>query len=363
MAGPSERIVLTNSWKIGTKVNSCDDAKLRVKLRRPAPGGAISVQPSTEDEPLFRPFRCGRVAVRHEKRRHYAANGEIVITARRVLVLLNKGPTGKGAFNFTVMSAGRDELCAPNTKKDRNGKVTEVELSLSDGSGSIHVSSLREPFAALLEMLAPESAGRLGPQAAAARQVAKQEEQARKQEEQARRLEAERQASQEKAQKAASLFQQQPEPVRQRSPVSISVGSMLDHRKTWHYRVAASEAQCLRAFANAFSAGGGLLSRAKWDLRAGSDSAVATYQGRKGIIAAVTALSETASAEQEGAVGSEVKFEVVARDGDHVICAMWLASYGSRLGFTNDARFFRPYMRAVEDELRRLDPATQVVKE
>lgn len=348
--------MLIYNWKIGTKLNGVDDAKLSVKLRRSAPGKFVSLQPATPDEPLFRTFRYNRVAVRLEKKRHYASSGEIVITAKRVLVLLNKGPTGKGAENYTVVSVNRDELGAPKVKANRNGKVTEVELALSDGSGSIQVPSLRGPFESLLEMLAPESAERLGAEAAAARRAARQEEQARK-------LEAERQAGEEKAQKAASLFREQPDSGHRRSPVGLSVGSMLDHRKTWHYRVAASEARCIRAFADSFSHGGGVLARAKWDVAERADGAVATYRGRKGVIAAMTALSETASAEQEGAIGSEVKFEIVARDGDHVICAMWLASHGSRLGFTNDARFFRPYMRAVEDELRRLDPQTQVIKE
>jgi hypothetical protein len=42
---------------------------------------------------------------------------------------------------------------------------------------------------------------------------------------------------------------------------------------------------------------------------------------------------------------------------------MWLATRTTRLGFTSDARFFKPYMRAVEAQLRLVDPTLMVVKE
>ena len=41
---------------------------------------------------------------------------------------------------------------------------------------------------------------------------------------------------------------------------------------------------------------------------------------------------------------------------------MWLRSSATRLGFTNDGRFFRPCMRAVETHLRHVDPSLKVVK-
>jgi len=87
------------------------------------------------------------------------------------------------------------------------------------------------------------------------------------------------------------------------------------------------------------------------------------YQGRRGLATATTLLSDTAANEQDGAIGSEIKFEVLGQDDDHTICSMWLAVRTSRIGFTNDGRFFRPYMRAVEAELQRIDPSVQVVKD
>jgi hypothetical protein len=91
--------------------------------------------------------------------------------------------------------------------------------------------------------------------------------------------------------------------------------------------------------------------------------AVARYQGRKGLASALTMFSETGQAEQAGAVDSEVRFEIKKHDDGYTICAMWLASSATRLGFTNDARFFKPCMRAVEAQLRVVDPALMVVKE
>ena len=145
--------------------------------------------------------------------------------------------------------------------------------------------------------------------------------------------------------------------------VRLSAGGIFDHRRTWHYRVAAKPGECTDAFVRAFSGGGGLLARAKWDVARTPTGAIATYRGRRGLASIATVLSETASAEQGGAIGAEVKFEIEAERDERTLCGMWLALRTSRLGFTNDGRFFRPYMRAVETELRRVDPATQVVKE
>jgi hypothetical protein len=51
-----------------------------------------------------------------------------------------------------------------------------------------------------------------------------------------------------------------------------------------------------------------------------------------------------------------------ASDG-YTICAMWLASRATRLGFTSDARFFKSYLRALEAQPRLEDPDLMVVRE
>jgi hypothetical protein len=116
----------------------------------------------------------------------------------------------------------------------------------------------------------------------------------------------------------------------------------LDHRRTWHYEVAASPAQCIRAFTAAFTGKGGLGTKARWSVRAAADSATATT-----------------------AIGSQVSFKVEGSDGGRTHCSMWLASsgrsgIGGLLGATSDARFIRPYMQAVGGELLKLDPQTQI---
>lgn len=139
----------------------------------------------------------------------------------------------------------------------------------------------------------------------------------------------------------------------------------LDHRRTWHYEVAASPAECIRAFAAAFDGKRGLGAKARWSVRAGGGSATATYEGRAGIAAIAGVLSQTSAQEADTAIGSEVSFKVDGSDGRKTHCSMWLAASGRSgiaglLGATSDARFIRPYMQAVGSELMKLDPHAQI---
>ena len=140
----------------------------------------------------------------------------------------------------------------------------------------------------------------------------------------------------------------------------------LDHRRTWEYDVKASPGECVQAFAQAFSGRGGLVSKAKWDISTSGASATATYRGRKGFGAMAGILSQTSAQEGDTAVGSEVEF-TAASNGDRTSCKMWLASsgrsgIGGLVGGTSDARFIRPYMQAVADEIRKLDPSARISK-
>jgi hypothetical protein len=134
-----------------------------------------------------------------------------------------------------------------------------------------------------------------------------------------------------------------------------------DHAKTWRFQLRAEPEACTQAFRAAFSKGP-LLMKAKWALRTAGNGAVATYQGRSGLIKGITMLSARASSEEEGAIGSEVTFEIESSGPDGTVCAMWLSSSASKAGFTADARFMKPYMRAVEDQLRALDPSLSMAK-
>jgi hypothetical protein len=140
---------------------------------------------------------------------------------------------------------------------------------------------------------------------------------------------------------------------------------LLDHRRDWHYEVSASPAECVRAFTVAFNGKGGLVSKARWSVRATANSATATYEGRKGIGAVGGILSKTAAQEADTAIGSKVSFNIDASDGGKTRCSMSLALSGRSgiaglLGATSDARFIRPYMQAVGDEMLKLDPNAQV---
>lgn len=140
---------------------------------------------------------------------------------------------------------------------------------------------------------------------------------------------------------------------------------LLDHRRDWHYEVSASPAECIRAFAAAFSGKGGLVAKARWSIRSTATSATATYEGRKGLGAAGGILSKTSAQEADTAIGSEVSFSVQGSDGGRTRCAMSLTFSGRSgiaglLGGTSDARFIRPYMQAVGSELLKLDPNTRI---
>ncbi|MEX2554606.1 MAG: hypothetical protein WEB06_03120 [Actinomycetota bacterium] len=137
---------------------------------------------------------------------------------------------------------------------------------------------------------------------------------------------------------------------------------LFDHSKTWRFSVRASSSDCLSAFVNAFS-GGFHLAAAKWQVERSGNEATATYRGRAGIGKLASSLSSRAASEEEGAIGSGVSFTVEEDENERKTCAMWLSTSSKRLGFTSDARFFRPYMRAVERNLRNLDPTLSLAKD
>lgn len=130
-------------------------------------------------------------------------------------------------------------------------------------------------------------------------------------------------------------------------------------RSGWKYRVKASPEQCVTAFMTAFSGRGGLIAKANWSLSRSGRGAVAVYQGRAGIGAITGAGTGRQGAEMQSAIGSEVKFEIEGSHDGRTACAMRVGARGSTMGFTSDARFFRPYLRAADKELQRLDPSLE----
>jgi hypothetical protein len=142
---------------------------------------------------------------------------------------------------------------------------------------------------------------------------------------------------------------------------------VLDHRRTWGYVVQATPNQCLNAFHAAFSGSGGLIAKADWRVSRSRSEAVAVYKGRKGLGSIGGLLSRTSALEHDSAVGSTVTFKIEESHGGQTACTMWLSSSGRAgvaglLGVTSDARFMRPYMRAVADKLREIDPNARIEK-
>ncbi|MDA0167069.1 hypothetical protein OM076_42810 [Solirubrobacter ginsenosidimutans] len=91
---------------------------------------------------------------------------------------------------------------------------------------------------------------------------------------------------------------------------------------------------------------------------------MATYEGRKGL-GALGTMSKTSVHDADSAIGSEVTFQTSGNGNGRTECSMSLSSFGRAgigglLGATSDARFIRPYMQAVEKEIRALDPGARI---
>jgi len=332
------------------------ERELALRLDRGENPNQMRIHSIRQDEPVYVRFR-GRAGLSSSTQK-FEGVAELLVTRFRLLLLVHSGMNARGLNQrlgeVAFVSVDRADLRPPEVMKSLLGKIKRVEFS-----GLIEPFVIQVPFLPnfedFLERMTPEHALKLGnEQAAEIRAEARLRE--------ALALEAANVAEAEHRRVNAERFGDGGRRSAARRPLGPSLG-ILDHRKTWRYKAAASTDQCVTGFVNAFSSGGGLLARAKWDVARTPNGANATYRGRKGLVVVTTALSQTAQAEERGAVGSEVRFEIEEEGDGFTICAMWLASGATRMGFTNDARFFRPYMRAVEAQLRQVDPGLQVVKD
>jgi hypothetical protein len=140
-----------------------------------------------------------------------------------------------------------------------------------------------------------------------------------------------------------------------------------DHKRTWHVETSAAPDDCVRAFVDSLTGSTGLLLGSRWQVVPsggdGSRSAVATYQGRAGLIGAVTALSRRAAREEALAVGSQLSFTATAGPTGTTTCTMGMTRVAQvMLFFIADARFFRAAMKRVVRRLRELDADLAVVR-
>lgn len=351
-------VIRTGSYRIGVARMSFDLDDLHVRVRRDRPRSKLKIEPKTPEEFLFKEFHA-----KFKYREGTLRGGTVafpdgfLITATRMLMIVTRRDEKKGADHVVVASANRGDFPNIEAVKDRKGEFKSIELFSADRIATISISFAKDGLAHVLDWIDPSSVTKLD-QAAAERR----REQNRIEND--KRAEEVRQAKLAKLEVAKGRFQRTDAQVSvRRLSTVISTGGVLDHRKTFYYKVAAKPDACIGAFARAFgSGGGGLLLRAGWTLRRSPDGAVANYEGRKGFGAIGAALSQTSASEQAGAVDSKVQFQIDGEDAGHTYCSMWLTEHGSRFGFVTDGRFIRPYMRSVETELAKLDSDIDTIK-
>jgi hypothetical protein len=334
------------------------EPELALRVERGEALWETKIYSQSTDEPLCLRFN-GRAGVRSSTQRFEGA-AQLVVTRLRLIFLMQSGLSSPGLDQrigeIALVSVARADLGPPQLVNTLFGKIKRIEFLGSTEPFMIQVLYLPN-FENFLEVMAPEYAQELG------RESAAELDETRRLEE-AGALEAATLAEAEQIRINVERFgdgNRRSAPPRTK-PLGLPIG-LLDHLKTWRYKVAASPDECVSGFVDAFSGRGGLFLKAKWSVNRTPKGASAVYEGRKGLVIVATALSETAQSEEAGAIGSEVRFEIEEQGDGFTICAMWLESRATRIGFTNDGRFIRPYMRAVETQLRQTDPSLQVVKD
>ena len=335
-----------------------DEPSLGLRLKAPGKWTELELLPYGRDEPMWLKY-SGMVRYRAPGVK-FEGTAKWIVTRHRLLILAKPG-LGTAGLNRQKDEHALVSLELTDFNVEPRGKRLGKPLMRARLTGvsedfEIELKILERFYAQFLEALSSDST-KLDEKAAAIVNERNRE----------KTLAAERAKAAEEAERARIATErfdstQTGSAPGRSSRLRLNTG-LLDHRKTWRYRVAATPEDCVSGFIAAFSGSGGLVIKAKWAVTPSPNGAVAVYEGRKGLVVIGTAFSERAQSEEQSALGSEVRFEIESNDDGHTICAMWMASRASRIGFTMDGRFFRPYMRAVEDQLRRVDPSLQVVKD
>jgi hypothetical protein len=335
-----------------------DESSLRLRLKAPGKWSELELIPYGRDEPMWLKY-SGMVRYKASGVK-FEGTSKWIVTRHRLLIVASPG-IGTAGLNRQKDEHALISLELMDFNVEPRGKrlgkpLMRVRLVGVSQDFEIELKILEKSYPQFLEALSSASTDLDEKAAAVVNERNRQ-----------KTLAAERATADEEIERsriAAERFgsRQTGSAPNRSSRLRLNTG-LLDHRKTWRYRVAATSEDCVSGFITAFSGSGGLVLKAKWSVTRSPNGAVAVYEGRKGLAVLGTAFSETAQSEEQSAVGSEVRFEIEGTDNGRTICAMWLASRASRIGFTMDGRFFRPYMRAVEDELRRVDPSLQVMKD
>ncbi|MET7424294.1 hypothetical protein [Dactylosporangium sp. NPDC005555] len=143
---------------------------------------------------------------------------------------------------------------------------------------------------------------------------------------------------------------------------------ILDHARTWQIETTATPDECVRVFADCLSGRGGALMGSAWRVSTTSGeakaTAVATYEGRTGVVGALTSMSQRAQYEQGAALGSRLTLSAHRGRGGRTTCTMAMTETSKvLLVFTADARFFRSAMHRVLRRLRAHDPSLALLKQ
>lgn len=339
-----------------------DEAAVKLRLRYPGKWVTLELLPRGHDEPAWRKYQ-GKVAVKAPKNK-FDGDAKWVITRHRLVIVARHGLSSAG------LNQARDEhafiavelrdLSAPEPRRKKLGTAfRRLRVMGVSEEFTIELGLPEKLYDNLVQAL---SGGAQELDDGFARKLNERDRKRKEAERQARVM-AEHAAAEAKAREARELADRF-------EAKSAGGGGTLgglalrsfDHKRTWRFRVAATPKECLEAFERGFSKQVVVL-RARWEITRSGNELRAIYQGRGGLMRVVTGMSKVATAEQSGAQGSEVKFVVDGTDDGHTVCSMWLAEWASRIGFTNDARFIRPYLRAVETELRTIDTTVGVLKE
>jgi hypothetical protein len=339
-----------------------DEVAVKLRLRYPGKWFTLELLPRGRDEPAWRKYQ-GKVAVKAPKNK-FDGDAKWVITRHRLVIVAHPGLSTAGLNRpkdeHALMGVDLRDLSSPEPRRKKLGTAfRRLRVTGVSEEFTIELGLSEKLYENLVQAL---SGGAQELDDGFARKLNERDRKREEAERQARVM-AEHAAAEIKVREARELSN------RFKAKSGDGVGPLgglalrsFDHKRTWRFRVAATPKECLEAFERGFSKQVVVL-RARWEITRSGGESRAIYRGRGGIMRAVTGLSKIATAEQDGAVGSEVKFVVDGTDDGHTVCSMWLAEYASRIGFTNDARFIRPYLRAVENELRAIDPVVGVLKE
>jgi hypothetical protein len=318
-------VTLSISRRMRSEISELhDEGSLALRLRYPEKWHSLVLLPTGRDEPAWREY-AGKAAVKAPKNK-FDGDAKWVITQQRLLIVVHPGLGTVGLSRprdeHALVAVELSDLSSPEPRRKKLGTAfRRLRVTGSSGSFVIELGLAERMYPNLVSALSGGAAeldqayaGKLN-EKRRERKAAEAEAAAVAERAVAERLERE-------SHERAARF----ETHQARRPGLGGVALRpFDHKRTWQFRVAASPAACIEAFERGFAKQVVLL-RGRWSVTHCDGEARAIYRGRGGVMRVATGLSQMSSAEQEGAVGSEVRFVIDESDDQHTICSMWLAN-------------------------------------